>query len=182
MKHIDWYHKDVDGKKTYRRLCKPRVVNHPVFDPHRAECEEDYYYGLVLLFVPFTDEADLLLPGETAKQAFERLKIDGLQTHHGRLQKMLSASKKRKGITEARKADDEEDGLLRGKSPFEEPLNLYEGVDTLDSDRRVSMLNGNQRRVYETFAGHLLHELSHDKGDCTCSALKPLREWSGWNG
>ncbi len=53
-----------------------------MFDPHRAECEEDYYYGLVWLCVPFTNEANLLLLGETAKQAFERLEIDGLQTHH----------------------------------------------------------------------------------------------------
>ncbi len=36
------------------------------------------------------------------------------------------------------------------------------------------MLNGDQRRVYETFAGHLSHELSHETADCTCSALKPL--------
>ncbi len=38
VKHIDWYHKDADGKKHTGGFANP------VFDPHRAECEEDYYY------------------------------------------------------------------------------------------------------------------------------------------
>ena len=33
VKYIDWYHKDNAGKKTFRKLSKPRVPNHPVFDP-----------------------------------------------------------------------------------------------------------------------------------------------------
>ena len=184
-KHIDWYDKDDKGAKTYRRLTKPRVVSHPVFDLNRKEQEEDYYYCLILLFTPFTDESDLLLPGESAKQAFERSKSEGLLAHHERLQKMLEASKKRREITEARKADreyppnkdeEEEEGLqVKGKSRFEEPLNLDQDVDPLDLDKRVSMLNTDQHRVYTKITSHLLHELDHEKGACSCTDLKPMQ-------
>ena len=107
-KYIDWYHRNEKGDKTYRRLAKPRVVNHPVYDPNRKEQEEDYYYCLVLLFVPYTDESDLLLPGESAKKAYERSSNKGLLAHHERLLKMLEAAKKRREISEARKADKED--------------------------------------------------------------------------
>ena len=30
VKFIDWYHKDSAGKKTFRKLTKPRVPNHPI--------------------------------------------------------------------------------------------------------------------------------------------------------
>ena len=182
-KHIDWYHKDKNGAKTYRRLTKPRVVNHPVFDPNRKEQEEDYYYCLILLYVPFTDETDLLLPGESAKQAFERIENDGLLAHHERLQKMLAASKKRVHINHARKSGgedqptkDEEDGLqIIGKSRYDEPLHLDDDVNPLDLHQRVSTLNTDQHRVYTKITSHLLHVDSHDKGGCTCTNLKPLQ-------
>ena len=37
VKYVDWYHRDKDGKKTYRRLAKPRVPNHPTYDPRKLE-------------------------------------------------------------------------------------------------------------------------------------------------
>ena len=107
-KYTDWYHRDEKVYKTYRRLAKPRVVNHPVYDPNRKEQEEDYYYCVVLLFVSYTDESDLLLPGESAKQAYERSSNKGLLAHLERLLKMLEAAKKRREISEARKADKED--------------------------------------------------------------------------
>ena len=65
--------KDKSGHKTYRKLQKPRLVNHYVSDPQKNEDREKYYYSLILLFVPFRDESDLLLAGETAEDAFNRL-------------------------------------------------------------------------------------------------------------
>ena len=75
--HIDWYARDRQGEKTYRRLVKPRVISHPTYDTNRKEQEQEYYYCLILLFVPFVDEGDLLLDGESPKMAFERRLNEG---------------------------------------------------------------------------------------------------------
>ena len=67
-----------------------------MFDTDRPEQVDDYYYALVMLFVPFKDEDDLLEPGETPKEAFSRLQNDELLAHHEKLQKMLEASSKKR--------------------------------------------------------------------------------------
>ena len=43
-KHIDWYDRDSKGERTYRRLVKPRVVNHYAYDTNKKEQEQEYYY------------------------------------------------------------------------------------------------------------------------------------------
>ena len=72
----------------YRKLGKPRLVNHYIFDPQKKEDREKYCYSLILLFVPFQDESALLLAGE---EAFHRLlpTNDNSTAHHSRLQKIL---------------------------------------------------------------------------------------------
>ena len=37
VKFINWTDKDSSGKKTYRTLIKPCVLNHSVYDPKRPE-------------------------------------------------------------------------------------------------------------------------------------------------
>ncbi len=76
--HIDWYDRDGAGEKTYRRLVKPRVIRHPKYKTSQKEQEQAYYYGLLLLFVPYTDESDFLEDGETPKTSFERRQNKGL--------------------------------------------------------------------------------------------------------
>ena len=183
VRHIDWCHRDKNNEKTYRRLNKPRVPSHPVYDPEKPEQTDDYYYSLVLLFVPFWDESDLLLPSETPEQAFHRLKNDGLLGHHDKLKKMLKATSTKKKIDEARKEldankndDDEEGGLqIKGnvKSDYENVLKLDPYPDPIDLNARVSMLNADQRRVYDTITSHLLHLQRHENRECECE-LKPL--------
>ena len=84
--------KDKSGHKTYKELQKLRLVNHYVFDPQNNEDRGKYYYSLTLLFDPFRDESDLLLAGETAEEAFNRLlpTNDNCSAYHRRLQKILS--------------------------------------------------------------------------------------------
>ena len=162
VKHIDWNHKNHKNEKTFRRLHKPRVPNHPLFDPERPDQTDDYYYSLVLLFVPFRDEGELLLPDETPEQAFHRHKNEGLLSHQDKLKKMIEATSKQKKIDEARKEledgskkDDEDDdggGLqIKGdlKSDYEHILQLDPYPDPIDLEARVSMLNADQRRVYD---------------------------------
>ena len=49
------------------------MVGCTVFDPEKESQREDYFYSLILLFVPFQNESDLLLPKETVEEAFSRL-------------------------------------------------------------------------------------------------------------
>ena len=57
-----------DNQRVYKKkLNTPRLVNHKLFDPEKETQREDYYYSLILLFVPFHDESNLLLENETAR-------------------------------------------------------------------------------------------------------------------
>ncbi len=75
--------------------------------------------------------------------------------------------------------DDEDDVnlLLQGmaKSHLDRHLELDLDVDPITLDRRLSMLNDDQSRVYKKITGHLLHELDHEKGACKCTDIKPLQ-------
>ena len=51
-------------------ITKPRIVNHKLFDPQKEHQREDYFYSLLLMFVPFRSEASLLHENETAVNAF----------------------------------------------------------------------------------------------------------------
>ena len=185
MKYIDWYHKDSAGKKTFRKLSKPHVPNHPVCDPRKPEQVDDYYYSLVLLFVPFRNESDLLLPDETPEQAFNRYNSEGLLSHHEKLMKMLEAASTRQKITEARKEFDinkddnsDDNGLeVKGKvkSDYDQIIKLDVCQDPIDLATRISMLNTDQRWVYDNITNHLLHQQQHESKQCQCSDLKPLQ-------
>ena len=111
---------DDSGKYEYRKLSKPRLPNHKLFDPNKENQREDYFYSLLLLFVPFRSEDLLLEEGETAEQAFNRLLVDNtdLNVHHTKLDTMLVAQTKLQEINKERLAeqpasavvDDEDDG------------------------------------------------------------------------
>jgi len=84
-----WYGKDANGDRKYSKLKKPHLPNHKLFDPEK-EAKRDYYYSLILLFVPFQRESSLLLVNERAKEAFHRLVNTDCSSYHARLQ-MLEA-------------------------------------------------------------------------------------------
>ena len=78
-----------------------------IFDPEREDQRPDYFYSLILLFVPFRDESSLLIASETAEETFHRLlpvNYDCL-AYHSRLQTMLKAQASVKKIDEVRQAD-----------------------------------------------------------------------------
>ena len=86
--HYDWQSRDDDGNRKYRKLTKPRLPNHKLFDLANELHREDYYYSLLLLFTPFRDESSLL-EHETAEEAFHRLVNAVSSAHHFKLQNML---------------------------------------------------------------------------------------------
>ena len=51
----------VNGNRKYRKLTKPRLPNHKLFDPENEAQREDYYYSLLLLLTPFREGSGLLL-------------------------------------------------------------------------------------------------------------------------
>ena len=100
---------DEQGQRKYRKLNKPKLPNHKLFDPENENQREDYYYSLVLLFCPFRDESTLLHDNETAEAAFNRLVSSKSSRHHAKLKVMLSAASNMKKINEARQRDGQEE-------------------------------------------------------------------------
>ena len=181
---------DKDGNTTYRRLTKSVLPNHKLYNPNKEDEKENYYYSLLLLFVPFRNESDLIEEGESAEDAFQRHveHNDALNTHSEKLQRMLSARENVQKINEARQAavqnvpmpdpSEEDDGpQVAGEatSAMHDVANLQENDDSAPClDDLVSSLNVDQRRIFELIKGHLEHQLQHENDACKCSDLKPL--------
>ena len=104
MANYNWQSRD-DGNRKYTKLKKTRLPNHKLFDPQKENQREDYFYSLILLFVPFRDESSLLLHNETTEEAFHRLMNDSSSAYHAKLQRILDAQSKIKDINKARQAD-----------------------------------------------------------------------------
>ena len=94
-----------DNERVYRKLKNARLINHKLFDLEKDSQREDYFYSLILLFVPFQDGNDLLLSNETAEEAFNRLLPAHPNCYYETLQKMLKVHTKVNKINEARNSD-----------------------------------------------------------------------------
>jgi hypothetical protein len=176
---------DSQGQRVYRKLSKPRLPNHKIFDPGNENQREDYYYSLVLLFSPFKDESSLVLSNETAEQAYHRLLNSRSSSYHAKLKSILAAASNVKNINDARQANMEEEKkpeednepqlLGEARTAMTEALDMNaSSSDQLTLEERVSMLNQDQRRVFDNVKAHLLHQKSHEANECSCD-LKPLR-------
>ena len=101
--------KTVMGIPFWERT-KPILPNHRVYDPAKENERENYYYSLLLLFIPFRNEADLIEEGETAKSAFKRHleQNDELNTYSEKLERMLIAREHVQQMNEARRAREED--------------------------------------------------------------------------
>ena len=119
--NFDWYGKDSKGQRKYRKLGKPRLVNHKFFYPEKEDHREDYFYSLILLFVPVRDEASLLNSNETAEEAFQRLlpASEDCQNYHLHL---LKAKANLKAIREARQTDGKEEAVVEKQMTLSYPV------------------------------------------------------------
>ena len=175
---------DRDGQRVYKKLSKPKLPNHKIFDPENENQKQDYFYSLVLLFSPFRDESSLLQGNETAEQAFHRLLTSQSSSYHSKLKTMLAAASNVKSINEARQANMEEKEAEKDNEPQllgEARTAMTEVLDMKTStpgqltlDERVSMLNQDQKRVFENVKAHFLHQKRHEAKQCSCD-LSPLR-------
>ena len=124
---VRWYvlsKTNCDGNRTYRRLNKPRLPNHKIYDPSKEDQHEDYYYCLLLLFVPFRNEDDLLGVHHSAEQAFNHFlsSCSSMEGHHEKLSKMLKAQNKVRNINEHREATEE---ICSKEDDADEPEGLH---------------------------------------------------------
>ena len=81
------------GERNYEKLKKPRLPNHKIFDPTKENERKDYYYSLLLLFVPFREEQSLLQDGEKTEEAFacHLPSNHNCVVYHEKLQKILAS-------------------------------------------------------------------------------------------
>ena len=167
---------------------KPHLPNHRLYDPTKENERESYYYSLLLLFVPFRDEADLIGENKSAEQAFNEFLTfhADMKCHHEKLLKMLKAHNKVTKINNARekfedpKDDDksEPEGVhISGEATA--AMNDVHDIDSrasndFDLHERIEMLNADQFRVFKMISDHLCHQQKHEKGECFCKNFKPL--------
>ena len=135
---------DRDGNPVYPERTKPILPNHRIYDPGQGNERENYYYSLLLLFVPFRNEADVIEEGETAESAFERHleENDALNTHSEKLQRMLMARERVQKINEARRAQQEDIGTDPG--PVEDNDGLQVAGEATSAMNDVLDLQNNE--------------------------------------
>ena len=185
---VKWYvlsKTDCHGNRKYDRLNKPRLPNHKIYDPSKEDQREDYYYCLLLLFVPFRNEGNLLGLHCSAEQAFNHYisSSSRMGGHHEKLSKMLKAQNKVREINGHRAANEE---ICSKKDDPNEPEGLQLAgeaqaamndirdmdigdVDGFDLKERIEKLNCDQLRVFENISRHLYHQRQHEQGVCHCN-------------
>ena len=178
---------DEYGQKQYKKRSKPLLPNHKIFDPNKENQKQDHYYSLLLLFVPFRVESDLVDEDETPEEAFLRVgkSNSGVHLHHTKLQQMLHANTKVKEINDAR--HEEEKGsdhdypelgpCVAGevKCAVNDLNDLqHKPENRVSLEDRIAMLNADQARIFQDVSNHFTHQQRHETGLCKCSDLQPL--------
>ena len=165
-----------DGNPVYLEHTKLFLPKHRVYNPAKENERKNYYYSLLLLFVPFRNKADLIEEGETPESAFKRHleQNNKLNTHSEKLQQMLIARERVQQINEARRAredvitepgpeEDDDSPQVAGEatSAMNDVANLHQDSDTEGPslEELVQSLNPDQARVYKQVKSHLEHQL-----------------------
>ena len=181
---------DEEGVPVYIKRSKPYLPNHRLYDPNKGGQREDYFYSLLLLFVPFRSEAELVKEGETAEQAFSRASStnSGIHLHHEKLEQMLMAQENVKNINNARQqqgkyttdstkySDVDPCVVGEAKSALDDLQDLQQKPeDKISLIDRIAMLNADQTRVFRRVSDHLHHQHTHETGTCKCTEFSALR-------
>ena len=128
----------------------------------------------------------MLLPNETAEEAFHRLMSSRSSRHHAKVKRALQALSNVKKINEARQADgkeeevskedDEPQLIVEAKTAMNDVLDMNtNSSDKLSLEERVGMLNDDQRRIFENIKTHLYHQQRHEANDCSCEHMAVRR-------
>ena len=182
----NWQSKNSRGNRRYWKLAKHRMVNHKIFDPSKESQREDYYYSLLLLFVPFRNETSILGKNETPEEAFNWLLPDSesCSRYHSHLQEMIKINEAWQeflgGADKKASPEEEEEEDLQVVGETLATLQEMHDLGTsagndFSPEEREDMLNADLRRVYDRVKSHLLHQKEHECGQCQClENLQPL--------
>ena len=164
---------DEHSNTQYCRLNKTTLPNHRIFNHKKEDERESYYYSLLLLFVPFHNEAELIEEGENAERAFNRHMANNsaLNTHSEKLQKATASVQK---INEARQAEEKD---VTDADPLEEqddgPQVTGEATATMN-DAFDLRQNNETGPTLDELVSSLNADQSRERKTCTCHDLKPL--------
>ena len=171
IKHYAYCGSDSSGNRKYRKLIKPHLPNHRLYDPSKENERESYYFSLLLLFVPFRDESDLIGEHGSAEQAFNSFLASSsdMKGHPEKLLKMFQAQVKVREINEHSEAVEEvkkdDENELEGVEIVGEAIATMNNVHDMDVnkandfnlDERIEILNSDQLHVFTTVNEHLHH-------------------------
>ena len=169
---VKWYRRgdnDAEGRRQYVRAGKPKIPNHRIYDPNKPDEREPYFYSLLLLFVPFTDESELVGDGQTAEAFNEHFRDHSSMEHyHESLQKYFKHKQRCEELKEEEVPADEdaavEDEGIKIIGEADAAMHDIHDMDydTTDLSERIGMLNKDQRRIFEQVVDHLHHQRRHE--------------------
>ena len=179
---------DKNGKTVYWKLGKSVLPNHKLFNLNKENERESYFYSLLLLFIPFHNEGDLVEDEESAEQAFKRhmKDNDALSMHSEKLQRMLQANENVQKMNEVRQAEQQQVPVPETVEEDEGPQVAGEATSAMHDvpdlqhtdgttlNELASSLNEDQARIFERVKCHLEHQVQHESCTCKCSEFKPL--------
>ena len=160
--------KDKNGERIYKPLQKERLPNFIDFDVYK-ENQTDRYYAIILLFVPFRNEDELVNDGETVQEAFDHHIVDHERCVKAN-EKFRKLLKCREDIQDARAANRQEENDVEDDDPqlmgqIKDAMNDVRDMDTgssLTLQERESMLNVDQKRIFDHVKAHLMRQIEYE--------------------
>jgi hypothetical protein len=172
-----------NDKGRIKRRTKPYVINHYQHNPLTSpEQSEMYYHSLLMLFLPWRDESEILGPDcSTYLDSFSLHvnTIKDMMTYHERLQSVREAEENMNQQIEEQQAAVEQDDVenaVQGRDVQEAEhamddvlAAMVEDVDCEDLQSNIDRLNADQARIFNRIKDVLLHQEQHSLGACRCN-------------
>uniref|UniRef100_A0A1X7UCH2 ATP-dependent DNA helicase n=1 Tax=Amphimedon queenslandica TaxID=400682 RepID=A0A1X7UCH2_AMPQE len=163
--------KNKNGERIYKPLQIERLPNFIDFDVYKENQRDNFYYAIILLFVPFRNEDELVHDGETVQEAFDCHIVDHERCVEAneKYRKLLKCREKLKDIQDARAANREEENDVEDDDPqlmgqIKDAINDVRDMDTVSGltlQERESMLNVDQKRIFDHVKAHLLRQIEY---------------------
>ena len=161
--NFDWYGKDSKGQRKYRKLGKPRLVNHTIFYPEKEDRER---------IISILSSCSLYLSG--TKHLF-LMAMRQLKRHFNAfclpvmtvkiIIRVCRPCSRLRIISKPSVVEKHNDPELPGeaKSAMNDMCEINAKSNDLTLQERIAILNADQKRIFDKVAHHLLHQKSMKK-------------------